>query len=604
MGAFGFICACVVHPANGQTATPRQVTFPAKDGFQLHAGYYSDQSRSPAVLLVHQCDREATTETGYRSLAAVLSDRGYTVMDMDLRSYGKSINADFPPGAWRAAHGHLAGDVGAALDFLSRQRDVIASRIAIVGASCGGDAAVQAAVAHPEVRALVLLSSVVGDGIVDSLRNVRPIPIFCIASRDDPIESVVRSMQHVFQSSEHAASRITLVRGPYHGTFVLEHDANLERAVVDWLDPIVGGLAVPGTFEFRGEVSSPGDGLSSRGATLLFPVDVAVDGRGNIFVVEREASRIRRVDAETGVITTVVGTGQPAKSSDGGTGPDTALNAPNSLVFNPRGDMIFCDTFSRRVRRVDSVTGRVSTVVGTGEKGQPLDGAPPTKTPLAGPYGLCFDLDGHLIVLDTDGNQILRVDSSEVRIIAGSGDRGYNGDAKPPLQTQFSRPHNVLVDSSGDIIVGDSFNHRIRKLSGNPYTVTTIAGTGAEGMSRPGDNAAQANFRYFGDIIVDFNGQLVISEWGNERIVRIDDSGRIRLVAGTGSTGIGKEGVDARESFISGPAGMSLDRAGNLLFVESDVTEDGGRHYGRLRKIDASTGKITTIAGHLPDTNP
>jgi len=325
-------------------------------------------------------------------------------------------------------------------------------------------------------------------------------------------------------------------------------------------------------------------------ARLQFPVGLAIDASGRLYVVERAADRIRRIDPSTGAIETIAGVGVRGYSGDGGPAARAMLNAPNNIAIDPAGNIVFSDTGNQRIRRIDPRTGLITTIVGNGTAGYSGDGVPAVAATIFGPYGLRFDPAGNLYFADTDGQRIRRVDA-----VTGTGEEGDGGDGGPALRATFRRPHVLAFDDAGNLVIGDSFNHRIRRVDAATGIITTIAGTGENGVSPIGTPAAAASFRYFGAIVADRSGGLIVSEWGNDRIIRLAPPNmEIEPVAGAHGPEQPPAGsaLGARVRF---PADIAIDGEGNIWFTESDVVN----RLGRVRKIDAKSGAVTTIAGNV-----
>jgi len=336
----------------------------------------------------------------------------------------------------------------------------------------------------------------------------------------------------------------------------------------------------------------------ARRAHLQYPTGLAIDAAGRLYVAERAADRIRRIDPATGAIETVAGLGVRGYSGDGGPATRAMLNAPGDVAIDPAGNLVISDTGNDRIRKVDAATRLIATLAGNGTGGFSGDRGPAVAATIHGPHGLCFDDAGDLYFADTEGHRIRRVDAvtGEIRTVAGNGDEGDSGDGLPARNATLRRPQVVAVGPAGDLIIGDSYNHRIRRVDAASGIITTIAGSGAEGRSPIGTPGAEAVFRYFGDILVDPAGALIVSERGSDRLIRLVPPGYgIELIAGGGRDAGEAEAGTARATPVREPAGLAVDGEGNIYFVESNVAKG----LGRIRRIDRGTGAVTTVAGNV-----
>jgi sugar lactone lactonase YvrE len=188
-----------------------------------------------------------------------------------------------------------------------------------------------------------------------------------------------------------------------------------------------------------------------------------------------------------------------------------------------------------------------------------------------------------------------------ISTVAGNGQESFSGDGGPSREAAFARPHVLLTAAGGDLLIGDSFNHRIRRLDARTGRIEPFAGSGEEGLAAPGTAASDAAFRFFGDLVLDPTGTLVISEWGNHRIVRIDpESGVLQPVAGTGEPGAARDGQSASETPIGPPLGLAYVRRGDVYFTEASIPGQG--RCGRVVRVDATSGHLQVVAGRLPCT--
>ena len=215
---------------------------------------------------------------------------------------------------------------------------------------------------------------------------------------------------------------------------------------------------------WAGSGSFGGDGGFASQAVLSSPGAVVADPEGNLFIADTYNHRVRRVDALTQIITTVVGSGRKGYCGDNGRATEACLNLPVDLWLDTRGDLYLSDLGNYRVRKVDS-GGIITTVAGNGRQVYTGEGGPATQTGLIAPKGIFVDAAQQLFLID--GQVIRRVDPDGViTTVAGNGREGYAGDGDPPLHASFDDPRNLFGDARGDLYVADEGNHRIRKISG------------------------------------------------------------------------------------------------------------------------------------------
>ena len=329
-----------------------------------------------------------------------------------------------------------------------------------------------------------------------------------------------------------------------------------------------------------------GDGGPAVAARLNLPYDVAVDSSGNLYITDTNNDRIRKVDS-AGTITTIAGTGERRFGGDGGPAIQAQLDAPSGVVVDGAGNLYIADRANHRIRKVDS-TGTITTIAGTGERGFGGDGGPATQARLNYPYGVAVDGAGNLYIADLANHRIRKVDSTgTITTFAGTGERGFGGDGGPASQAQINFPTGVAVDEAGNLYIADWSNARIRKVDGTG-TITTIAGTGELGFGGDGGPAIQARLSLPYSVAVDGAGNLYIADQYNNRIRRVDSTGTLTTIAGTGERRFGGDGGPAIQAQLGDPTGVAVDGAGNLYIAD--------QYNNRIRRVD-STGTITTIAG-------
>ncbi len=218
-----------------------------------------------------------------------------------------------------------------------------------------------------------------------------------------------------------------------------------------------------------------GDGGPAISAQLAAPSSLARDGAGNLYIADAGNHRIRVVDP-SGVIRTIAGTGAPGFSGDGGPAASAQLQFPSDVLLDGRGGLLIADTENARIRRMDLASGRISTIAGNGTRFFTGDGGPALGAGIPGVMGLALDTKGNLYV--TSGNAVRRIDAATQMIttVAGSMEAGLSGDDGPAVLARMRGPTGLVMDSAGNLIIADSFNHRVRKVSGTLVPPELVVG--------------------------------------------------------------------------------------------------------------------------------
>ena len=298
-----------------------------------------------------------------------------------------------------------------------------------------------------------------------------------------------------------------------------------------------------------------------------------------------------------GTITTFAGTGESGFGGDGGPATEARLVSPRGVATDGAGNLYIADSGNRRIRKVDS-SGTINTVVGTGEGGFGGDGGPAVNAELSRPLGVAVDGAGNLYIADRSRHRIRKVDSSgTITTIAGTGESGFGGDGGPAVQARLSYPHDVAADRAGNLYIADEDNHRIRKVDTSGI-ITTAAGSERGGFGGDGVPAVQARLNTPYGVAVDGEGNLYIAEWWGDRIRKVDTSGIITTVAGTGVGGSSGDGGPAIH-----PLGRGGGRRGQPLHRRCGEQKDPSREIqisadGRSDLLLPSSCRGRELANH------
>lgn len=279
------------------------------------------------------------------------------------------------------------------------------------------------------------------------------------------------------------------------------------------------------TVAGSGKKGYAGDGGPAVKARLNEPYEVRFDRTGNMFFVEMRNHVVRRVDAKTGTISTVAGTGKRGFSGDGGPAVKAKLNVPHSIALDDAGNLYICDIGNHRVRRVALKTGVITTFAGTGERKPTPDGAPLRGTPLNGPRALAFDGRSSLFLALREGNAVYRIDlkTATLHHLAGTGKKGYAGDAGDAKRALLSGPKGIAVGPNGDVYLADTESHTIRVIrrkSTGRTVIETLVGDGRRGDGPDGAPRKCRLNRPHG-VFVDSKGNVYIGDSLNNKVRRL-----------------------------------------------------------------------------------
>jgi trimeric autotransporter adhesin len=385
--------------------------------------------------------------------------------------------------------------------------------------------------------------------------------------------------------------------------YISEFDGHRVRQVAP------GGII--STIAGLGIAGFSGDGGPATAAQLAYPAGLALDGAGNLYIVDSGNVRIRKVLAGVGTISTVLaqqafgmpniqliglaadaagdlyipetgnsfvweltpaGTltrvaGAPGTGAYTGSGQpalQTALAVPVEVALDAAGDLYISET--RLVQCVTAATGIINTVAGNGTFGFAGDGGSALLAVLNTPTGLTFN-NGSLYIADQDNQRVRMIAASgTISTVAGNGTATYAGDGLPAVEASLVGPNGLAFDTVGNLYIADTHSFRVRRVDASGI-ISTFAGTGTSaGFGGEGEPATLTPLNSPQGVVADTQGNVYISDTGHNRVIQVDIAGNIHTVAGTGTPG------DAGGSSLAelyGPTGLALDAAGNLFIADT-----------------------------------
>lgn len=347
------------------------------------------------------------------------------------------------------------------------------------------------------------------------------------------------------------------------------------------MDSSVVAVGIIETFAGNGKSRSTGDGKLATKAGMPLPVGLAVDHQGRyLYYAESGSDRVRRISLATSLIEHVAGIGETCYSGDGGPAAEAGLYLPLDVAFDSKGDLYVCDSGSNRIRRVEMKTGVIDTVVGTGEFGFNGDG-PALEVNLTYPSAIAFDSRDRMFIVDTQAHRIRMYDpeTKAVTTIAGTWSH-EDDDRDSPLIAK-----NLVVLSGDAIGIDFSDDHGWLRPPCDPNGIDMRV------FYDDGKPGPEARFHDAVAIAVDANDDVYVADKGSNRVRKIDmKTGVVTTAAGTCFYGYDGDGKPATKAMLNAPEAVIFDRAGNMYI------SDAMNH--RVRRVEAGTGLITTVAGN------
>ncbi len=322
------------------------------------------------------------------------------------------------------------------------------------------------------------------------------------------------------------------------------------------------------------------------------PEDIAFDGRGNMYVSEFTGNVIDKVN-RAGRLKVIAGTGAANYSGDGGPATHADLNAPTGLISEPDGSLLVADHHNGCIRRI-TATGVISSIVGRcGHEGFSGDGGPATKAMLNDPIGIAQDPAGNLYIADEQNHRLRRVGRDGIiTTVAGGGNLHIEQAPDGTLGTKvwLRHPSYLAIDPAGNVYMSDFWANVVIRIS-PAGRITHVAGSGAKGFSGDGGPATRARLDFPTGLALTKSGDLYVSDSLNNRIRLVSREGIITTVAGAGPTGFSGDGGAATKARMNAPSGIALGPRGTLF-----ITDQGNN----VVRVLSRGGVITRVAGVAP----
>ncbi|MDD9860593.1 MAG: hypothetical protein OXU40_09140 [Nitrospira sp.] len=387
------------------------------------------------------------------------------------------------------------------------------------------------------------------------------------------------------------------------------------------------------TIVGAGEPGYAGDDGPATAALLNEPKHLAFDATDNLYIADSENHLVRKVDARTGIITTIAGvyvqadpppgpagpagdpslrhscerrndddpladpvdvsaqayvqkpdlsgmvrclSGAAANSSrfsgDGGLATRAVLNFPSAVAVAEDGTVYIADTWNHRIRRVDPGTGIISTIAGTGQAKWSGDHGPAARAALNEPVALALDGRHALYIADQSNNRIRKIDltSGEITTVAGTGESAYNGDGAPGPDTALAGPSGLAVDHEGNVYIADTFSSRIRLLDRQTGVVEAVVGGTGQFQLIPGENESSPSLSRPYAIALHPDGRLFITDNDNH-VIRVWNlrTRAMSLLAGSGQAGYAGDGLHPAQGRLNYPFGVALDSRGQVYVADT-----------------------------------
>ena len=344
-----------------------------------------------------------------------------------------------------------------------------------------------------------------------------------------------------------------------------------------------------------------GDGGNATAAALNAPSGIAVSTSGDVYFCDQTNNRIRKIST-SGIITTIAGSGTAGSTGDGGAATAAKLDIPMGVAVDASGNVYIADFNNAKIRKVNT-SGIISTAIGTGSIAYSSDGTLATAMMMAKPTGVAVDGSGNIYFVEQTNHIVRKANAAGViSTIAGNRGAGFSGDGGQGTAAALSYPFGVTTDASGNVIIIDNGNNRIRKVT-TAGIITTIAGNGSAGYSGDGGNATAAALNNISGIAYDASGNLLIADQNNNRIRKVTTAGIISTCAGNGSGGYTGDGGAATACTFYKPSALAV--FAGIIYV-TDMSNSAVRQIGTASVSHApsfTAGITQTLSVCINTTN-
>ncbi len=329
-----------------------------------------------------------------------------------------------------------------------------------------------------------------------------------------------------------------------------------------------------------------GDGMQAMDILLKDPMGIGQDGSGNVYISDRGYRFIWKIETN-GKARVIAGTGRKGSALSGVSALESDLGSPQGLCVDRQNRIYFADSANHIVLRIEK-DGILTRIAGTGLPGYGGDGGRAIHASLNKPYDVRLDSEENIYIADM-GNHRIRMVTREgvIHTVAGIGEPGYSGDHGPAVASRLKGPYGIFLDSHDRLLIADSSNHVIRRVDRNGI-ITTIAGVGHPGYGGDGGPANAAMFDKPESLYVDEAGSIYVGDEHNHVIRVIDPDGTISTLLGTGTPGLGGDGIPASQAQLNDPENVMLRSDGSIL-----ITEGGNARVRMMKPNDL----VETFAG-------